>query len=120
MNNDISSEFTNYMNPRIKHASKKSEDKLDTAKVQSSSRESYEAAQSYYGALGRIKVNLDSSDINARVTNSLDIFKKDPDYVQSHIDFCDALQEQGYSLEDAVVGTDIIFEKLKDETTYKS
>jgi len=120
MNNDISSEFTKYISPRAKHASKKSENKFSPKTVQSSSRDSHEAAQSYYGTLGRIKVNMDNSDINARVTNSLDVFKKDPDYVQSHVDFCDALQEQGYSLEDAVIGTDIIFTKLKDETTYKS
>ncbi|MBQ8475975.1 hypothetical protein IJ531_02825 [bacterium] len=119
MSNDISSEF-NYVKMRTGHASHKTNNTLKHEDNNVHSNKSYEAAQDYYNALGRTKVNMDKHGIDNRVISSLDILKKDPEYVQSHIDFCDALQDKGYSLEDAIVGTDIIFERLRDEATYRS
>ena len=119
MNNDISREFTNYISPKKEHAPKK----INHAQVKDvdiQSRESYETAQKYLGALGRTKVNMDKGNMDSRVCASVDILRQDPEYVQNYIDFCDSLQKSGYSLEDAVIGTDLIFEKLKDEQTYKS
>ena len=119
MNNDISRDLTSYINPKKEHALKKTghiQAKTDDEK----SRESYEVAQKYLGALGRTKVNLDKSTLDKRVSDSIDMLKKDPEYVQSYVDFCDSLQSAGYSLEDSVIGTDLIFEKLKDKQTYVS
>ena len=120
MNNDISGELSKYIGANVGYTPKKA---ADTPKVQSEnvqSAKSYETAQEYYNALGRTKVNLDRQDITKRVSNSIDMLKQDPELVQNHVDLCDALQERGYSLEDAIIGTDIILEKLKDGSIYKS
>ena len=54
------------------------------------------------------------------IINPIQEFKKDPEHAQCYVDFCDSLQAQGYSLEDAIIGTDIIFDQLKNESTYHS
>ena len=119
MNNDISRDLTSYINPKKEHAIKRERHtQIKSDDIQS--RESYETAQKYLGALGRTKVNMDKNAINTRVADSVDILKQDPEYVQNYIDFCDSLQDKGYSLEDSIIGTDLIFEKLKDEQTYRS
>ena len=119
MNNDISSELSKYVGARTSYTSKKSACAPKGKEEEMQSVHSYETAQEYYNALGRTKVNLDKQGISARVHNSIDIFRKDPEFVQSHMDMCDFLQEKGYCLEDAITGADIILEKLKDETTYR-
>ena len=118
MNNDISSELTNYINTRTSHAAKKTNNTPAAKDEKTVSVESYEVAQKCYDAMGHAKVSMDNG-INNRIADSLDVLKKDPEYVQNHIAFCDDLQEKGYSLEDAVIGTDIIFDTLKDEAIYR-
>ncbi|MBR2069765.1 MAG: hypothetical protein IJ877_08405 [Candidatus Gastranaerophilales bacterium] len=120
MSNDISSELTNYVKTRTSHVLSKSTGVQKMHNDENASRESYEAAQNYLNALGRTKVNMDKSGLDNRVISSLDILKKNPEFVECHMDFCDMLQEKGYSLEDAVIGADIVFDKLKEESTYRS
>ena len=75
--------------------------------------------QNYLSMLGRAKVNIDKAAVNNRVASSVEAFKNDTQYAQSYVDFCDSLKEKGYSLEDAIIGTDMIFQGLKQESTYK-
>ncbi len=119
MNNEISSDLTSVIRPQTKHALLK-KDMPASTHDETSSKESYEAAQEYLNALGRTKVNMDKTGVDSRIIESLNEFKKDPEFAQNYIDFCDSLQEEGYSLEDAVIGTDIIFDKLKDKEIYNS
>ena len=119
MNNDISSEITSYMKTNARHAKiKKSMPKVQTE--ENISNKDYEARQNYLNALGRTKVNMDKIGIDNRVLESVMQFREDPEYAQTYIDFCDSIQEKGYPLEDAIIGTDIIFDKLKDRETYTS
>ena len=117
MNNEISRDLTSIIKPQVKHALPK-KDMPISAQDNNASTESYEAAQQYLNALGRTKVNMDKTGVDSRIIESLNEFKKDPEFAQNYIDFCDSLQEEGYSLEDAIIGTDIIFDKLKDEKMY--
>ena len=118
MNNDIPSELTKYIKTHARY------DRVKSLPVQKSdfkecSSKDYETAQDYLNALGRTKVNIDKASVNNRVASSVDSLKKDPCYVQSHVDFCDNLVENGYSLEDAIEKTDYIFNKLKDGALYR-
>ncbi len=117
MNNEISSDLTSIIKPSSKHAPLKKSMPIPS-QDEKFSDESYEAAQNYLNALGRTKVNMDKTGVDSRVIDSLNEFKKDPEFIQNYIEFCDSLQDIGYSLEDAIIGTDIIFDKLKEEKIY--
>lgn len=120
MNNDIPSELTKYIRTNTGYVPSKSMPVQKTQDVKTCSCEDYEKTQNYFNALGRTKVNIDKASVENRVTNSVEGLKADPCYVQNHVDFCDELVKKGYSLEEAIEKTDYIFDKLKDEDTYRS
>ncbi len=60
-----------------------------------------------------------NTTLTAKNANSAaDKFIQDPEYVQSHVEFCDELVEKGYPLEEAIEKTDKCFKILSDKDTY--
>ena len=53
-----------------------------------------------------------------RVEKSTEFFLNHPDIVETYLDFCDSLVEQGETLEKAIEKSDKIFSILKDKNTY--
>lgn len=119
MNNDISRELTNHIPTGSKHSKTKSGSASDASDKNINSDKDYQTVQNCLSMLGRTKVKMDKTSLHGSVAASLDILKLDPCYVQSHIDFCDALIEQGYSLEKAIKTTDILFKGLKNKSVYE-
>jgi len=119
MSNDISDKLNKYIGSNMGHAQIKNVPAKNVKFEENNhSTKDYETTQDYFNALGRTKVNMDKTSLDNRIMSSIQTFKANPDYVQQHIDFCEDLVKNGYNLEEAIIGTDIIFDKLKNETTY--
>jgi hypothetical protein len=117
MNNEIPSELTKFVKPVANKAVSKPISST-SALANSDFISNYDSAQDCLNNMGHAKVNLDKKAMSNRVISSLGVLKKDAQYVQSHVEFCDNLVQKGYSLEDAVLGTDIIFKHLQNKSTY--
>jgi len=121
MNNDISRDLHKHIISSNQHANNKSvsasvsKNQVGEAQAQNN----YLNTQNFLSMLGRTKVNMDKTSVNNRVASYVEAFKNDSQYSQNYVEFCDGLLEKGYSLEDAIIGTDIIFKGLKQESTYK-
>ncbi len=120
MNNEISSDLTKHISSKYAHAKSKGAHAKTAQNPDDYCENNFEASQDYLNALGRTKVNMDRPSLESRINSSLNILKADPEFVQNHVDFCDFLQEHGYSLEEAIIGADIILDKLRKEETYRS
>ncbi|MBR1617463.1 hypothetical protein IJ670_04860 [bacterium] len=112
MNKDIS---THMYNPILNNFQSFSAKKVENHNEQNTPVQNMEdkSAQCLY-AMGCAKVNMDK-----RVQQAVEYFKKHPEKVKNHVDFCDELVKQGYNLETAVMTTDAVFEALGNKQTYK-
>ena len=70
------------------------------------------------GNMGCAQVNMNNLGTSRSVRQAMEKFIQNPEYVQAHVDFCDGLVAKGYSLEDAIQKSDIVFCALKDENIY--
>ena len=59
-----------------------------------------------------------SNPIVNNITQSVEEYVKNPEYVEAHIELCDEFVKKGYCLKEAIDKTDSIFEALKDKETY--
>ncbi len=120
MNNDIPSELTKYIRANTGYIPQKGmPSQKDEQGLEGHTSDDYKKTQDYLYTLGLAKVNIDKEAVNKRVEESVKDFKENPEYAQSHVDFCDELVKKGCSLEDAIEKTDYIFDKLKNEATYR-
>lgn len=84
----------------------------------SGNAESMQGSINFLGAMGCAQVNM-SNLRNKGVKLATEQFLNNPDFVQSHVDFCDSLTQRGIPLEKAILMTDKTFDVLSDENTYQ-
>ena len=119
MNNDIPGELTKYIRSNAGYPAPKSMPSQQGNETPEVILSDFGTTQDYLNALGRTKVNIDRVSVNGRVADSVQSLKDDECFAQNHVDFCDGLLKQGYSLEAAIDTTDSIFNTLHDEKTYR-
>ena len=119
MNNDISAKL-NCVNTRKQKIAPKSV-KISKTPLANDSMPNcdFKDSMAFLGNMGYAQVNLDKNTLNKNVANSVEEIEKNFDYVSFYNEFCDSLIAKGYSLEDAVKYTDLVFDTLSDEKIYK-
>lgn len=72
----------------------------------------------YLKAMGYAQVNMDNLISQKSVRIAMEKFLQNPELIQEHVEFCDALVACGYSLEEAIEKSDIVFSALKNQNMY--
>ena len=72
----------------------------------------------FLGTMGCAQVNMNNLNSNKSVRQAMETFIQNPEYVQAHVDFCDALVARGYKLEEAIEKSDVFFGTLKNKNIY--
>jgi len=70
------------------------------------------------GAMGYAQVNMGNSETKKTVKKSMEKLIQNPEYVQAHVELCDALVAKGYPLEVAIEKSDMFFGALKNKNIY--
>lgn len=116
MNNDV---------VRLSHGSNGTQNMSNTMKTTSASNarmcannETMDSTMEFLKNMGCVKVNMDSLSFDKSVRAAMESFFKNPELAQEHVDFCDSLVAQGYTLEEAIEKSDKFFGILKDKNIY--
>lgn len=124
MNNDIPRDMKNtYVNvqknaPAFSSCNSNIQNEEAAEERQMSYEFDMEKSMSYM--LGKMQVDSKKSSqkSDSSISDSVEKILTNPDFVQSHVDFCDELIQRGYSLEDAIEKTDMFFDALKSADIY--
>ncbi len=98
MNNDMAGELNNHIELQKNNGADNSIQKQSAQKSDSSFLKNTNASDS--------------------IRKSTQEFIKNPEFVQTYVDFCDSLVEEGCILREAIDKTDKIFKVLKDKNLY--
>ena len=117
MSNDIPKDMNNYVNLPKGNNSKPNR-QTETFDVKENDTKyvpsDIDMEKSMWCLLGKMQVKpisgFKSSD---SVKKSSEEFMDNPADIQDKVDFCDELVQRGYSLEDAILKTDMFFDALK-------
>ncbi len=115
MNNDINNNI-NFIGTKIKNHNtlpkipmQQNQNKYEPDSTQNS--------LNFLGTLGCAQVNMDTTE-NKRIKEALEKFQSDPEKIKAHTKICDDLVKKGYTLEQAILTTDKIFDILSRKETY--
>lgn len=65
------------------------------------------------------EVNKEDKRVLNMIEAAVELYKRNPEDAKMFVDFCDSLVSDGYSLENAIEKTDMVFRTLRSENTYK-
>ncbi len=114
MSNDISRDLTNYDKVKIPTSRIELSKTTESIPVSDELKTDSEAMQCL-GAMGCAQVNMQKNSIR----KSTEEFMNDPFLVETKMNFCDSLVNDGYDVFKAMEITDNFFNCLKDENTYR-